>query len=476
MKKRAAVLFLAVLLIINSGTTAMAADSSNSAGPSENSLFTDLPESHWAYQYVSDLVKRGVVSGCSDGSFQPERGVTYGEAFKLILRAIGVPAPAAQPGKHWAYPYIQSALYNALVYSFDDGDLDETPTRREVARMAARALDFTDISGDSPYDDCHDGYVVKLYEQGVMVGVINEDGSRSFQPDDPISRDEMSTVIWNMMNLDVAKGMFRYGSYWLDVFEDVPANPYEDINLFVTDEKNRLNYTDGYYAHGIDISLYQGNIDWEAVAADGIDFAIVRAGGRYYGRYGSGAVFEDGLFDQNMQGAIDAGVAVGAYFFSNAITVEEAIEEADMILSKLESYREYVTYPVVCDWEAVGGVDGRTYGVDGEVVTDCIDAFCSRVEEAGYIPMVYFNKYWGYTRMDLRDLKQYDFWFAGYTSYPSFRYGFQLWQYSSSGRVDGINGDVDMDLCFVPYGNGYQREPDTSEEFDSPADDVIENG
>ena len=456
MKKRIAVLLLAVLLSSSSSTTAMAAGSP---------LFSDLPENHWACQYVSDLVRQGVVKGCDDGTFQPERNVTYGEAFKLILLAVGVPEPEAQPGRHWAYPYIQPALDNFLVFSFDAGDLDKSPTRKEVAHMAAWALHFTAASGDSPYDDCGDGYVVKLYEKGVMVGMINEDGSRSFHPDTPISRGEMSTVIWRMMNLDLTQGMFRYGSfnYWLDVLEAVPKNPYDDQNLFARDEKGRLTYTDGYYAQGIDVSSHQGSIDWEAVAGDGIDFAIIRAGGRYYGRYGSGALYEDDLFDQNMQGAIAAGLDVGAYLFSNAVTVEEALAEADLLLSRLEPYREHVTYPVVCDWEYLGGNESRAYGVDCETITDCIAAFCNRVQEAGYTPMLYFNTFCGYVKMDLRDLDQHNFWFAEYSDYPTFIYSFQFWQYSCTGKVAGIRTDVDMNLCFVPFGKGHQSTPNDPE-------------
>ena len=444
MMKRAAVLLLAILL---------AAAFSTSAAAVGNSPFTDLPEDHWAHPYIFELVRQGVIVDHLGDAFQPEKSVTYGEAFQYILRAAGITAPEAQPGEHWASPYIQPALDNFLVFSFDEGDLDKTPTRREIAHMAAWALHFTAISGDSPYNDCDDGYVVKLYEKGVMDGFPNEDGSRSFRPDDPISRAEMSLVIWRMINLDLTQGMFRYGSfdYWLDVLEDVPQNPYTE-DQFARDEKGRLAYTGGYYAQGIDISRFQGDINWDAVAGDGIDFAIIRAGGRYYGRYGSGAVYEDALFDQNMQGAIDAGLGVGAYFFSNAITVEEAVEEADLLLSKLEPYREYVTYPVVCDWEYIGGVDGRTYGVDSETITRCIAAFCRRVAEAGYTPMVYFNTFCGYVKMDLRDLDQYNFWFAEYSNYPSCRYGFQFWQYSDTGRVAGISGNVDLDMCFVPFG------------------------
>ena len=472
MKKRAAVLLLTALLVINSSTTAMAVGSP---------LFTDLTENHWACQYVSDLARQNVVKGYPDGRFRPDRSVTYGETLKLILLAAGIPEPQAQPGQHWAYPYLQYALNNSLLLSFDAGDLNKAPTRREVARLAALALNFTDISGDSPYDDCDDGYVVKLYEKDVMVGTLNEDGSRSFHPDEPISRGEISAVIWRMMNLELTEGMFRYNGRWLDVFEELPENPYEDSSLFERDERGWLTYTGGYCAHGMDISSYQGNINWKKVVEDGIDFVIVRSGGRFYGRYGTGAIFEDELFDQNMKGAIDAGLDVGAYFFSNAITVEEAIDEADALLERLEPYREHVTYPVVCDWEYTGGEGGRTYGMDGEAITACINAFCERVEEAGYLPMVYFNKSWGYTKMDLRDLAKYVFWYAWWDAdYPSFLYEVQFWQYSSTGRVAGIDGNVDLDLCFVPFGKGLQSAPDdpgseTTQEPDDPVDDTVEN-
>ena len=483
MKKRAAVLLLAILLGISSSTTAMAAESAPVPDTelTEDPIFTDLPESRWSYPYVSDLVRDGVVEGYSDGTFRPGRNVTYGEAFKLILMAIGVPEPEAQPGRHWAWPYIQPALRKYLLFSFDAGDLDKTPTRKEIAHMVSRALYFTAISGDSPYDDCDDGYVVMLYEKGIMVGSENRDGSRSFHPDTPISREEMSTVIWRMMNLDITEGMFSLGNYWLDVLEDVPKSSYTDQSLFVRDEKDRLTYTGGYYARGIDVSSYQKDIDWEAVAGDGIDFAIIRAGGRFYGRYGTGALFEDDLFDQNMQGAIAAGLDVGAYLFSSAITVEEALAEADLLLSRLEPYREHITYPVVCDWENAGGDEGRTYGVDSETITDCIAAFCGRIEEAGYTPMVYFNIFCGYVKMDLRELYQHHFWLAEYSDYPTCIYDFQFWQYSDKGTVAGIKGDVDMDLCFMPFGKGLQSAPDKPDpeparESGFPADGITENG
>lgn len=448
MKKRAAILLVAVLLAVTITPSVLAA---------QRPLYSDLPEDRWSYRYVADLAGQGVVNGYPNGTFRPTGNVTYGEAFKLILLATGVEEPEREPGRHWAYPYIQLALSNRLVYSFNSASLDTVPTRLAIARMVARALDLTDISGASPYNDCDDGYVVELYEKGIMDGFNNADGSRSFNPDKPISREEMATIVWRMMNIDVTDGMFRFSNYWLDVLEGVLPTTFTG-EQFRRGDNGRLTYSGGYAAHGVDVSGFQREVDWQAVAADGIDFAIIRAGNRAYGS--SGVLMEDSYFDRNMQGAIDAGLDVGAYFFSNAITIEEAIAEADLLLSKLEPYRQYVTYPVVCDWEYLGGNDSRAYGVDAQVITQCVAAFCQRVEEAGYLPMYYANDYCGYVKMDLSRLTQYPLWYAEYAGVPSFRYNFQMWQYSSSGRVAGISGDVDMNLCFIPYGKGHETPPE----------------
>ncbi|MDE6589421.1 MAG: S-layer homology domain-containing protein, partial [Oscillospiraceae bacterium] len=295
MKKRVATLLLAVLLAVTSACASAAA----APGP----LFTDLPGDHWSHQYVADLCEQGVVSGYPDGTFRPQGSVTYGEAFKLVLLALKLDAPAHIPEQHWAKPYLDIALDRLMILSFDGKSLDGFPTRREIGRMVARGLHLTDISGESPYDDCDDGYVVKLYEKELMVGFVNEDGTRSFHPDDPITREEMATIVWRVRNTDVTAGMFQSGTayrYWVDGFEDLAPNPYTQ-GQFVKDERGRLSYTGGYYAHGIDVSRHKEYIDWEAVAGDGIDFAIIRAGAR---AWGTGVLLEDARFDENMQGAI----------------------------------------------------------------------------------------------------------------------------------------------------------------------------
>ncbi len=446
MKKRIAVLLLAAFLAVTLSPAAMAAED-------RGSPFADLPMDHWSFPYVYDLYSEGVVGGYPDGTFQRQNNVTWGETFKLILGAIGEEEiPERELGQHWAFPYVQPAISNRLLYSFDDAYLDACPTRLDVARMTARALDLTDISGESPYEDCDDGYVVELYEKGIMDGTLEGDGVRRFHPDQLITREEIAAVVWRMMNVDVTAGMLRYNNYWLDVLDTVPLTTFTG-EQFSRDDKGRLVYSGGYFTRGIDVSGHKGEIDWQAVAYDGIDFAIIRAGNRLYGRDGSGALCEDSWFDTYMQGAIAAGLDVGAYLFSNAITVEEALEEADLLISKLEPYREHITYPVVCDWEYLGGSQSRAYGVDAKVITECVAAFCQRVQEAGYQPMFYFNEYCGYVKFDLSKLTQYQFWFAEYADVPASMYNFQMWQYSSEGKVAGISSDVDMDLCFVPYPN-----------------------
>ena len=236
---------------------------------------------------------------------------------------------------------------------------------------------------------------------------------------------------------------FRFGDRTLTALEGMPLNPY-DRSAFTVDDQGRLTYEkDGKRAKtGVDVSIYQGEVDWPAVAADGIDFAILRVG---YRGYTEGGLFPDQTFAQNLQGALDAGLEVGVYFFSQAITPEEAEEEADYILEALGGRK--ITYPVAFDWEPITpGENARTDGLDGAALTRCAVAFCKRVEKAGLRPAVYFNQTQAYLRYDLRELTDYALWLAEYDSKPDFYYHFDLWQYTHTGQVAGIEGNVDLDL------------------------------
>ncbi|MCH5353028.1 MAG: glycoside hydrolase family 25 protein [Acutalibacter sp.] len=231
---------------------------------------------------------------------------------------------------------------------------------------------------------------------------------------------------------------------------DLPKNPYDMKKFIIRDGLTR--YDDAKACMGVDVSEYQGNIDWAQVKNAGIDFAILRVG---YRGMTQGLLNEDSTFQQNYDGATAAGLDVGVYFFSQAVTEAEARAEADFALNLLDQ-RE-LTYPVVFDWESptpserLSAEDLRAYGMSGEAVTKIGTAFCEKVKEAGYTPCVYFNKHQAYHFFDLDQWKDYDMWYAEYARIPSMYYSYRMWQYTSEGEVPGIDSGVDVNICFKPF-------------------------
>lgn len=193
---------------------------------------------------------------------------------------------------------------------------------------------------------------------------------------------------------------------------------------------------------GIDVSSHQQKIDWQAVAASGIQFAIIRVG---YRGYESGLLNPDTRMQENYDGAKAAGLKVGAYIFSQAVTVEEAKEEAAYILEQIKDWE--IDMPVVFDWEHKK--EGRTLNLDSRIVTDCAIAFCDMVREAGYEPMVYFNPHHARRFFHLSELEDYPFWLAFYTDRMQYDYLVEMWQYTNAGSVPGIETDVDINIYFV---------------------------
>lgn len=197
---------------------------------------------------------------------------------------------------------------------------------------------------------------------------------------------------------------------------------------------------------GIDVSVFQGDIDWAAVRAAGIDFAIIRAGLR---GYESGTVFEDENLETNLKGATEAGMPIGVYFYSQAATEAEAVEEAEFVLERIEGYE--ISWPVVFDMEEVNSSTSRTLALSAAQKTDIAIAFCERVKQAGYTPMIYGNMRWFAENMELDRLEDYDKWFAQYFSRPHYPYEYTIWQYTHTGAVDGISGNVDLNIAFFDY-------------------------
>ena len=194
------------------------------------------------------------------------------------------------------------------------------------------------------------------------------------------------------------------------------------------------------------MSKYQGTIDWAKVRASGVQFAILRLGYRGYKQTGGLAL--DSTFAANLQGAQAAGIQVGVYFFSQAITPQEAVEEADFCINALQPYR--ITYPVVYDWEPYDeSVGARTNGLDDATLTACSKAFLDRVKAAGYTPMLYSNPTYFYRHLDMSQLTGYQLWLANYVSMTSFYYQYDMWQYSCTGSVPGIQGAVDLNIQMI---------------------------
>lgn len=219
---------------------------------------------------------------------------------------------------------------------------------------------------------------------------------------------------------------------------------------FSLDAQGRVTYSDGRTTAipGIDVSSHQGTIDWEQVAASGVRFAIIRAGYRGYGQEGTLKV--DSCFQSNITGALAAGLDVGVYFFSQAVTVEEAQEELALTLELVAPYD--LTYPVVFDWERMPAQrQARTQDVTGQELTAMAAAFCQGVEQAGYTPAVYANLDLAYLTLDLSQLSSWSFWLAQYSDTPTFYYQYDLWQYSHTGQVPGIQTNVDLDLAFRDF-------------------------
>ncbi len=213
-------------------------------------------------------------------------------------------------------------------------------------------------------------------------------------------------------------------------------------------ENGLLSLTAGTAVMGIDVSSHQGLIDWQAVKQAGVQFAFVRLG---YRGYESGTLMTDEYVKINLNGAREAGIPVGAYFFSQAVSPEEAKKEAAYALGILDGFS--LELPLVYDWEYVSDT-ARTANMDRETLTACTLAFCEAVEEAGYAPMVYFNSSQITALLDGEQIEKYPWWIAKYDLSADFVCRGDLWQYTNQGSLPGISGAVDINLMFTDYGLG----------------------
>ena len=207
-------------------------------------------------------------------------------------------------------------------------------------------------------------------------------------------------------------------------------------------EIKKLQKLSGSTRVGIDVSKWNGDIDWDKVRSAGVEFAIIRAG--YRGSV-TGSLVEDPRFEANMKGAAASGMPVGVYFFTQAVNEVEAVEEASAVLRLVREYK--LEYPIFIDTEGAGG--GRADGLDVETRTLVCEAFCRTIENAGYRSGVYGSRNWYNTKLYTDRLEDYCIWLAEYRSAPVYQGYYQMWQYTSKGKIDGIKGNVDMDISYI---------------------------
>lgn len=237
--------------------------------------------------------------------------------------------------------------------------------------------------------------------------------------------------------------------YFFPILDNIDKHGFSETDFEVGDD-GFLEYvgedTSIHVKKGIDVSRFQGKIDWAKVKAAGVEFAIIRAGLR---GTTEGKLLSDDYFKDNVEGATANGIDVGVYIYSQALNENEALEEAQMILDLIEPYD--IKYPVVIDVESAESENARTAGLTTDEYETAVKAFCDTVKKAGYTPMVYGNVKSFTLLMDATDVDDYDIWIAYYGLPLYYPYHFDIWQYTSSGRVDGIDGDVDLNICITDY-------------------------
>ena len=295
-----------------------------------------------------------------------------------------------------------------------------TYTREELDAKVAEAVEAAKIEASAE--------ILNGIQSGLESGQTYVETLRPYYPDDL---------------LVVSNGKFNF----VPIQKNLKMNDHveENLNILETGEYQYVKDGQVISHKGIDVSKHQGEIDWQQVAEDGVEFAFIRVGLR---GYGTGKLVEDEYFEQNVQGALSAGIKVGVYIYSQAINEEELLEEANLVLEKIAPYR--IECPVVFDVEKVSGSNGRMNALSLEERTNLTLLFCQTIENAGYKPMIYHNMEMGALMLDLETLEDYDKWFAYYNPDFYYPYEYKIWQYSHKGSVKGIQGEVDLNISFEP--------------------------
>lgn len=199
---------------------------------------------------------------------------------------------------------------------------------------------------------------------------------------------------------------------------------------------------------GVDISKHTGKVSFDRIKAAGVDYVMIRLGSR---GYSTGQITLDENFKENIEGAIEAELDVGVYFYSQAISQDEAIQEVNFVVQNLEPYRAHVKYPVAFNMGFVSNDKSRIEGLSREDKTTVTSSFMEGIRAAGYVPMIYGDKEWLIKEIDMTKLQDYDVWLSQEEEIPDYPYRYSMWQYNTDGVVNGIDGGADLNICFVNY-------------------------
>lgn len=438
----------------------------------------------YARPYISELTARGWVTDAVDNHFRPTEPLTRAELVNLLNNMIQV---LIQNGGTYSASVDGSLLINAAEgASLSDmtvtGDLliapgvtgavtlDNVTVNGEIRNFSSvtpqviHTAEVTPVTPEQPPEEqspapqepgtpsAGDGF-----DWGIPI-VVQPTPDSGTDPEQPVYPGIQPSEVYTP---GMTTGQFiDYNERQIPIYAGT-----EQSRLCIGDfswseeHPDRLVYNGSAFRtrFGIDVSAYQNRtsaderIDWQAVRNDGVEFAFVRIGFR---GYSSGKVVEDDFYRQNIQGAMDAGIETGVYFFAQAITVEEALEEADFVIDRLRGLD--INGPVAYDWE-MGNSSYRVYGIAPEMATACAVAFCKRVQEAGYTPIVYQSSYVAYVKYDQSAIAPYLQWYPEYKSesseklYPAIYYQPDYWQFSSKCSVAGISGNVDANIQFLPW-------------------------
>ncbi len=300
---------------------------------------------------------------------------------------------------------------------------------------------------------------ITTYTEEEMQAIIAKEVGEASEEQKAEILDEMKAM---MENGDGTSAMLRYfypdeivvasdgRYYFFPILDTLRHHSYENEQFIMSDDMI-LEYKENdniVSRKGIDVSKYQSSINWEKVAGDDVEYAFIRLGIR---GSSEGKLVLDDTYEDNIEGAISNGIDVGVYFFTQALNKEEAVEEAEFVLENLEGYD--ITYPIVLDVEAIEVKNPRTKGMTKQDWTDVCIAFCETIREAGYTPMIYGNLKTFFLMVDMEQLEAYEKWFAYYNTPLYFPYEFSIWQYTSTGKVNGIKGDVDLNVSMKDWKN-----------------------